>query len=210
LTRCVRELGFRGALVNGFSQLGDAAIYYDAPSYLPFWQTVESLGVPFYLHARDPLRGRMSGYEGHPWLEGPAWAFGVETAIHALRLMGSGLFDRHPRLQIILGHLGECLPYAIWRLDQRLKRAPHGIPAQKTMAEYLASNFFLTTSGNFRTQTLLDAMLEVGADRILFSVDYPFQDMQRAAAWLDTACISERDRAKIGRLNAVESFNLAV
>jgi 2,3-dihydroxybenzoate decarboxylase len=208
LTRCVRELGFCGALVNGFSQLGESAIYYDGPSYLPFWQTVESLAVPFYLHARDPLSAHRREYKGHPWLEGPAWAFGVETAIHALRLMASGLFDRYPRLQIILGHLGECLPYGIWRLDQRLKKAPRGIPARKTMAEYLASNFYLTTSGNFRTQTLLDAILEVGCDRILFAVDYPFQDMQRATSWLDTACISEPDRTKIGGSTAMNLFKL--
>ena len=209
LTRCVRELGFRGALVNGFSQLGQAAVYYDGPPYDSFWQTVERLEVPFYLHARDPLPGRTQDYEGHPWFEGPAWAFGVETAIHALRLMGSGLFDRCPRLRIILGHLGEGLPSGIWRLDQRLKKAPRGIPARRTMAEYLGSNFFLTTSGNFHTPTLLNAMLEVGADRILFSIDYPFQDMGRAAAWLATAGISERDRAKIGRSNAMHLLKLA-
>jgi 2,3-dihydroxybenzoate decarboxylase len=202
LTRCIRELGFVGALVNGFSQAGTAALYYDDPCYLPFWATVQELDVPFYLHPRDPLPNRTRDYEGHPWFEGPAWAFGVEAAMHALRLMGSGLFDRYPRLQIILGHLGEGLPYSIWRLDQRIKKAPRGIPAKKTMAEYLSANFYLTTAGNFRTQTLLGAMLEVGSDRILFSIDYPFQDMARAANWLDGVGVSEHDRSKIAALNA--------
>jgi 2,3-dihydroxybenzoate decarboxylase len=128
--------------------------------------------------------------------------------MHALRLMGSGLFDRYPRLQIILGHLGEGLPYSVWRLDQRLKKAPRGIPAQKTIAEYLGSNFYLTTAGNFRTQTLINAILEVGSDRILFSIDYPFQDMGKAAIWLENASISENDRIKIGCLNAVNLLKL--
>jgi predicted TIM-barrel fold metal-dependent hydrolase len=111
LERCVKELGFRGALVNGFSQLeGDKTLYYDLPQYRSFWATVEKLDVPFYLHPRNPLPRDAHVYEGHPWLLGPVWAFGQETAVHALRLMGSGLFDAHPRLSIILGHLGENLP----------------------------------------------------------------------------------------------------
>jgi len=108
LERCVKELGFRGALVNGFSQVGDAqtVAYYDMPQYRPFWATVERLGAPFYLHPRNPLPRDAKIYDGHPWLLGPIWAFGQETAVHALRLMGSGLFDAHPNIQIILGHMG--------------------------------------------------------------------------------------------------------
>ena len=119
LERCVKELGFRGALVNGFSQVNDAdtPVYYDLPQYRPFWATVERLDVPFYLHPRNPLPRDARIYEGHPWLLGPIWAFGQETAVHALRLMASGLFDAYPRLQIILGHMGENLPFGIWRVD---------------------------------------------------------------------------------------------
>jgi len=208
LRRCVKELGFVGALVNGFSELGDCVLYYDDARYLPFWAEAQALDVPFYLHPRDPLPERTRDYEGHPWFEGPAWAFGVETAMHALRLMGSGLFDRYPSLQIILGHLGEGLPYSVWRLDQRIKKAPRGIPAKKPMAEYLTSNFYLTTAGNFRMQTLLNAMLEVGSDRILFSVDYPFQDIGWGVAWLDSASISDGDRRKIAGLNAAKLLKL--
>jgi 2,3-dihydroxybenzoate decarboxylase len=209
LTRAVRELGMRGALVNGFSQIGseDSAVYYDLPQYLGFWETVEKLNAPFYLHPREPLASREQHYEGHPWFLGSAWAFGVETAIHALRLMGSGLFDRYPALTIILGHLGEGLPYNIWRVDHRLSKTPRGITAKKTMTEYLRSNFYLTTSGNFRTQTLMAAMSEVGADRILFSVDYPFEEIGEAAEWFDRAEISEIDREKIGRTNAATLFS---
>lgn len=210
LERCVKDLGFRGALVNGFSQLGDATLYYDLPRYLPFWDVVERLDVPFYLHPRNPLPAHAGIYDGHPWLLGPTWAFGQETAVHALRLMGSGLFDRHPRLTIVLGHLGEGLPYSMWRVDHangwiggRRDRA-----ALRPIADYLASNFYLTTSGNFRTQTLINAILEIGADRILFSTDWPFEDVGDAARWFDTTSISEGDRRKIGRTNAVTLFKL--
>ena len=98
LTRAVSDLGFKGALVNGFSQIGhDRVVYYDDPAYEAFWGAVEALGVPFYLHPRDPLPAREPIYDAHPWLRGPAWAFAAETAMHALRLITSGLFDRHPR-----------------------------------------------------------------------------------------------------------------
>jgi predicted TIM-barrel fold metal-dependent hydrolase len=209
-TRCVKQLGFCGALVNGFSQLGheDSAVYYDLPQYWPFWATVEQLGVPFYLHPRDPLPSRCQHYEGHPWFVGPVWAFAVETSIHALRLMASGLFDRYPKLQIILGHLGEGLPYNIWRADHRLSKDSRGMPAQKKLADYLRNNFYLTTSGNFRTQTLIDAILEVGSDRILFSADYPFEEIGEACQWFDHCSISETDREKIGAANARTLFGL--
>ncbi len=210
LTRCVTRLGFKGALVNGFSQVGSPGhvVYYDDPSYLPFWATVEELGVPFYLHPRDPLPAREPIYDGHPWLLGPVWAFGVETATHALRLMASGLLDRFPRLTIILGHLGEGLPYNIWRVDHRLAKSSRGMRARRTMREYLRANFYLTTSGNFHTPTLVDALAEMGSDRVLFSVDYPFESTVDAATWFDHAEIPEADRAKIGRQNAVALFKL--
>lgn len=210
LTRAVRELGFKGALVNGFSQVDapDRVAYYDDPAYASFWGQVEQLDVPFYLHPREPLLGREPIYEGHPWLLGPAWAFAAETAVHALRLMASGLFDRHPRLTLLLGHLGEGLPYNVWRIDHRIAKMPRGIPARRTMADYLRSNVFLTTSGHFRTPALLDAIAELGADRILFSVDYPFEDTRDGAAWFDSAEIAESDRLTIGRLNAARLFKI--
>jgi gamma-resorcylate decarboxylase len=212
LERCVSELGFKGALVNGFSEIAgtEGPVYYDLPRYWDFWAAVESLDVPFYLHPRNPLPADARIYEGHPWLLGPTWAFGQETAVHALRLMASGLFDKHPRLKIILGHMGEGLPYSMWRVDNRnawMNLKPR-YPARKRLAEYFQANFYLTTSGNFRTQTLIDAILEVGADRILFSTDWPFENIDHAAVWFDAASISELDRLKIGRLNAQKLFKL--
>ena len=212
LQRCVKDLGFKGGLVNGFSQIGDPnnAVYYDLPQYRPFWGVVESLDVPFYLHPRNPLPSMAQIYEGHAWLLGPTWAFGQETAVHALRLMGSGLFDTHPRLTIILGHMGEGLPFSLWRIDNRnaWTEAPPRYPAKRKIAEYFQENFYLTTSGNFHLPALVDAMLEIGADRILFSTDWPFENIDHAADWFDSAAISEADRLKIGRLNAFKLFKL--
>jgi len=212
LERCVKELGFRGALVNGFSQVGDpdTAAYYDLPQYRPFWATVERLDVPFYLHPRNPLPRDAKIYEGHSWLLGPVWAFGQETAVHALRLMGSGLFDAHPRLSIVLGHLGENLPYALWRVDHANGwiESRNDYPAKKTMRDYFTGNFYITTSGNFNTAALLEAMLTLGADRIMFSVDWPFENVDHGTDWFDTCPISESDRIKIGRGNARRLFKL--
>ena len=211
--RCIRELGFRGALVNGFSQIGDpgAMVYLDHQQYRPFWAALAALDVPFYLHPRNPLPSASQIYAGHPWLMGPAWAFGQETAVHALRLMGSGLFDEHPRLQIVLGHMGEGLPYSLWRIDNHnaWAGAKPAYPAKKRIAEYFRANFHLTTSGNFHTPTLIAAMAEIGADRILFSTDWPFENIDHAALWFDAAPIGEADRANIGRTNAVKLFKLA-
>ena len=212
LQRCVKQLGFKGALVNGFSQVGsaDTAVYYDLPQYRPFWRAVESLDVPFYLHPRNPLPGSIPGYQGHDWLLGPNWAFHAETAVHALRLIGSGLFDDCPRLQIILGHLGEGLSFYLWRIDGRntWMKAAHKYAAKKWVADYFRANFHVTTSGHFSTPALINAMTEIGADRVMFSVDYPFEDFSDAAGWFDKAEISEADRRKIGRTNAMKLFKL--
>jgi gamma-resorcylate decarboxylase len=212
LIRCVKDLGFVGALVNGFSQVGkpDSALYYDLPQYRPFWRTVAALGVPFYLHPRNPLPGDVRAYEGHNWLLGPNWAFHAETAVHALRLIGSGLFDEFPNLQIILGHLGEGIPAYLWRIDHRndWMKAPHKYAAKKRVADYFRSNFVLTTSGNFSTSALAQSVAEIGVERVLWSADYPFEDISDAANWFDTAPMGEDDRRKIGRDNALKLFKL--
>ncbi|TPG45758.1 amidohydrolase [Roseomonas nepalensis] len=212
LARCVEELGFVGALVNGFSETAGraGAVYYDLPEYRPFWAETARLGVPFYLHPRNPLPQDAAIYAGHPWLMGPTWAFGQETAVHALRLMASGLFDEHPSLRIILGHMGEGLPYSIWRVDNRngWVKAPKAFPAKRELGDYFRENFYITTSGNFRTQTLVDAILEIGSDHILFSADWPFENIDHAATWFDACTISELDRRKIGRTNASTLFGL--
>jgi predicted TIM-barrel fold metal-dependent hydrolase len=210
LTRCITELKFCGALVNGWSQIGtpDSAVFYDLPQYRDFWATVQQLDVPLYLHPRS-ASPHQPAYEGHPWMTGSVWGFTAEGAIHALRLMGSGLFDDYPKLKIILGHLGEVLPCSIWRIDNRVSRTLGAKPkAKRPISHYLRENFYITTSGNFCTQTLTEVIMEVGSDRILYSVDYPFEDTAIAAEWFDHAAISEVDRLKIGRGNAARLFRI--
>jgi predicted TIM-barrel fold metal-dependent hydrolase len=211
LQRAVGELGMKGALVNGFSSSEEpdsgGARYYDEDAYIPFWEQLEELGVPIYLHPRNPLETERRIYRGREELLGPTWAFTVETATHALRLITSGLFDRCPNLTIVLGHMGELLPFAIQRLEQRLSRVDGG-GLRRSPSECLRENFYLTTSGNFHTQSLIGAILEVGADRLLFAVDYPFEESSEAAAWFDQVPIGERNRRIIGRENAIRVFNL--
>ena len=212
LTRCIKELGMVGALVNGFSQIGspDNVTYYDLPQYRPFWRVIEALDVPFYLHPRNPLPSWTKQYDGHSWLLGPNWAFSAETAVHALRLIGSGLFDECPRLKMVLGHLGEGIPVQLWRIDNRngWMKAPHKYAAKKGVADYFHKHFHFTTSGNFHTPSLVNAMTEMGAERVMFSVDWPFEDVGEGAQWFDTAAISEADRVKVGRANAIKLFRL--
>lgn len=210
LTRCVKELGFSGALVNGFSQVGeaDSAVYYDLPQYRAFWATVQDLDVPFYLHPRAPLPSRREAYEGHPWMVGSAWGFAAETSIHALRLMGSGLFDEYPRLKIILGHLGEGIPFNIWRVDHRVQLNSAKPKAKLPIGQYLRENFYITTSGNFDSETLTDVISKVGSDHVMYSADYPFEDMVEAKSWFGGAPLSQSDRAKIARGNAEKLFRL--
>lgn len=209
LHRAIKDLGFKGVLVNGFTQVDvqDSIVYYDLPQYRPFWAEVEKLDVPFYLHPRCPADSQQKAYEGHPWLLGSAWGFSVENAIHTLRLMGSGLFDEYPKLTMILGHLGEMLPANIWRTSHRISKEP-GPMAKETFSYYLHNNFYVTTSGNFRMAPLLNAIMELGSDRIMFSSDYPFEQVSHAANWFDAIEICESERKKMGRLNAKKLFKL--
>jgi gamma-resorcylate decarboxylase len=200
--RGVRELGFRGVLVNGYRDMpAGSGAYYDGPEYIPFWERFAELEVPFYLHPRNPLAANAGIYSGREELLGPSWAFAVETGTHALRLITSGLFDRLPDLQIILGHLGEQLPFAMARLEQRISHNPK-VELKRSPRRVFRENFHITTSGNYHTASLLGAMLELGADRVMFSTDYPFERMRDAAEWFDAPAISEADRLKIGRTNA--------
>lgn len=212
LTRCVKELGMVGALVNGFSQIGtpDNVTYYDLPQYRSFWRTVEALDVPFYLHPRNPLPSWTRFYEGHNWMLGPNWAFAAETAVHTLRLIGSGLFDECPKLKMVLGHIGEGIPVYLWRIDNRngWMKAPHKYPAKHGVAHYFRKHFYVTTSGNFDTTALVNAMAVLGDDRVMFSVDWPFEDVGEGAEWFDKADISEAERVKVGRSNAIDLFKL--
>jgi predicted TIM-barrel fold metal-dependent hydrolase len=206
--RCVRELGFVGALVNGYSDMPDGgAAYYDAPEYLPFWERFAQLSVPFYLHPRNPLPGNAGIYAGREELLGPSWAYAVETGTHALRLITSGLFDRLPDLQIILGHLGEQLPFAMARLDQRIAHIPK-VRLERSPRQVFRENFWITTSGNYHTPSLLGTILELGSQRVMFSADYPFERMADATEWFDALELSPADKVRIARANAAGLLGL--
>jgi gamma-resorcylate decarboxylase len=213
LRRSVTELGAKGALVNGYTNIGDTetARYLDEPENEPFWEEVAELEVPVYLHPREPLPTQLRIYEGYSSLVGSAWAFGHETSTHAVRLMLSGLFDRYPGVQVVLGHLGEGLPFTLPRLEHRLRMQRHGAglgSAKEPVSHYFNRNFLITTSGHFHTRTLECAINEIGSDRVMFSVDYPYETMQEAAGWFDASLLCHNDRVKIGRSNAARVFGI--
>jgi gamma-resorcylate decarboxylase len=212
LRRAVGELGAVGALINGYTNVGDASTgrYLDDDAYEPMWAAAEELDVPVYLHPREPLPAQQKIYEGYESLVGSAWGFAHETATHAVRLILSGLFDRHPGVQVILGHLAEGLPFLLPRLEHRLAKQKDGAglgTATRTVSEYFSANFYATTSGHFHTRTLFNTIAELGVDRVLFSADYPYETMEEAAAWFDSSLLCRNDAQKIGRDNARRLFS---
>lgn len=211
LERCVKDMGFKGAMVNGFTQRDDpdAAIYYDIPEYREFWQTVADLDVPFYLHPRMQLPSQSKNMMDHPWLRSSPWGFTVETGTHALRLCGSGLFEDVKNLKLIIGHLGEFIPYNLWRMDARMEFSPRGYRGKRPLGDYFREHFYVTTSGNFHDSTLRCCLEELGKDRIFFCSDYPFERMEDASSWFDnTQVVTDEERIQIGRKNALELFDI--
>ena len=204
LERSVKQLGLCGALINGHTN-GE---YLDEEKFWPVWERAEDLGVPIYLH---PANAYDSPHclEGHPSLAGPVWAWGIETATHALRLVFGGVFDRFPKSTLILGHMGEMLPFVLWRLDSRYKIMNHGSKTiQKLPSQYIRDNIMITTSGACDVPALLCSLLSIGADRIMFSIDYPYESTEVSVNFIETAPISEPDRAKICHLNAQRVLGL--
>ncbi len=211
LKRCVNELGFKGALVNGFTQrdVADSAFYYDIPGYRDFWQVVSDLDVPFYLHPRMQIPERCEIYDGHPWLKSSPWGFAVETSTHALRLCGSGLFDDFPNLRIIVGHQGEGIPFGLWRMDARMRFSPRGYCGKRPLGDYFREHFHVTTSGNYNDAAFRCTIDTLGTEQLYFCSDYPFERMEDASEWFDnTDVITEEQRQQIGRANAIKLFGL--
>ena len=208
LERCVRTLGFKGALVNGTS----AGLFLDDPRFTPFWEAAHSLGVPVYLHPAPPPEPVQQAYfSGLPdnlafFLSTAAWGWHVETGLHVLRLIVSGLFDRYPGLQLIIGHMGENLPFSLARADTILARSRASL--QRRVADYAHGHLHLTTSGYFTLPPLLCALQVFGADRILFSVDYPYSTNAQGRAFLDALPLSPADQHKIAHANAERLLNL--
>jgi len=203
LERTVREYGFKGALINGHT-LGR---YYEGREFDVFWERAEALGVPVYLH---PTRFSQvpALLDGMPVLQGAAWGWGVETAGHALRLLFGGVFDRFPKLILLLGHMGEFLPYQRWRMDSRFAAYPMGVTLKRKPSEYIGSNILITTSGVCSAPSLLGAIGEIGPEAVLFSVDYPYESTAEACKFIEDAPLDDRTRALVCSENARRIFKL--
>lgn len=203
LERCVSELGFVGSMVNGHTN----GVYLDDPRYDPFWERMQALDAPLYLHPTDSF---VLPYvlEGAPELVKPTWEWNFETSSHFLRLLFSGVFDRFPRLKIILGHMGETIPYHLWRFDSRAALIVGKRPLKEVPSFYLKRNMFVTTSGQFDDVPLVAALSALGADKVLFSIDYPYEDSATAGRFLDAAPLDETTRAKVARGNAIAVMNM--
>jgi predicted TIM-barrel fold metal-dependent hydrolase len=199
LERAVK-LGFKGAMIHGLAN----GVFLDDKRFWPIFARAEALDVPIYLHPSVPLPAVMDAYykdyaKDFPMVIRAAWGFTVETATQALRLVLSGVFEKHPKLKIILGHLGETLPFFVWRIDMALNR-----PGQKQVSfrDAFCGNFYITTSGNFSNPALLCCVMEMGIDRILFAVDWPFVANTPATQWVDTIPLCDEDKVKILSGNA--------
>ena len=199
LERCVRELGFVGGMLNGHYR----GSFLDDPRYLPIFERAEALDIPLYLHPTMPHPGLVKSYfAGYEELQMPAWGFAVDTSCHFLRLVLSGLFDRFPRLQIILGHLGENLPFGLDRLEVHTALACKHRGLKKTVKQYFHDNVWITTSGNFSTPALLCSIMVLGIDKIIFSVDWPYKSNADGASWLKGLPLSRSDLEKLAHGNA--------
>ena len=207
---CVKELGFVGALINGYTMKNDKnnIEYLDEKQNFPFWQKLVELNVPLYLHPRDPAPNQQRGYEGYEGLLGSAWGFGAETALHALRLLCSGLFDELPEAKLIMGHLGEGLPFGLLRVQHRLNNQKPCGAHKKPLTEYFEKNVYVTTSGHFNTQAFLNTLMECDASHVMFSSDTPYESLDEAALWFDNTPLSYADREQIGRQNAINLLGL--
>ncbi|HEY3426946.1 MAG TPA: amidohydrolase family protein [Negativicutes bacterium] len=177
--------------------------YLDEPQNFCFWRKLAELDVPLYLHPRDPAPSQQRTYEGYPGLLGSAWGFGAETALHAIRILCSGIFDELPTVKLILGHLGEGLPFGIPRLQHRLNNQKQCGAHQKPLTDYFENNVWITTSGHFHTRAFWDTLLECDNNKVMFSSDTPYESLDEAATWFDNVPLSYKDRIKIGRQNAI-------
>ena len=199
--RAVRVLGMKGAIIFGQTD----GRYLDDDRFAPFWERAEALDAPIYLHAADAAV-MPATYAGRPELDGATWSWTAETAAHTLRIIFGGVFDRFPKTKLLLGHMGETLPYLLWRLDKRAQAFAQGDAIKPS--EVFRRNIAITTAGTFSDEPLDCALKALGEDSVLFSVDHPFEDMNEASAWLDAAPISEAVRQKVSSGNAKRILKL--
>lgn len=203
LERAVKDLGFRGFLANGPTD----GRFLDDPMFAPILARAEALDVPIYIHPGIPSEAvRGAHFDGLPGnfsfqLAVSSWGWHMETAVHVLRLVLSGALDRHPRLQIVIGHMGEAIPFMLDRIDETTAADAKRF-LRRSVRQTLLDQVWITTSGFFTTVPFMAALMTFGADRIMFSVDYPFASNARARAFLDSLPVSPSDREKIAHGNA--------
>jgi 2,3-dihydroxybenzoate decarboxylase len=198
LERCVTKLGFHGAMLHGLAN----GVFLDDQRFWPIYERAEKLDVPVYFHPAAPQQAVVDTYykdyvKVAPAILSAGWGFTVEAATTALRLVLSGVFEKHPNLKCVLGHLGEGIPFLIARMDEALSRG-----SKVQFRETFSRNFSVTTSGFFSNPALLCTMQELGIDRILFSIDWPFVKNTTATEWLKTVPLCAEDKAKLMSGNA--------
>lgn len=211
LERAITSLGLNGLLINSYTD----DEYLDRPKFDPILAAAARLKAPLYIHPRTPSPSMVEPYSAHG-LIGALWGFAADTGLHAMRLIMSGVFDRHPDLTVVLGHMGEGIPYWFWRIDNMYHKyndlgAAEAIgikPLKRLPSEYFKSNIYLTTSGMNSHANLDFAIKLLGADRIMFAIDYPYESSEQSVRFLETAPISEDDRAKIAHRNAERVFGI--
>jgi predicted TIM-barrel fold metal-dependent hydrolase len=196
LERAVTKLGFKGAMVHGLTN----GAFLDEKRFWPIFERAQALDVPVYMHPAVPHQAVIDAYykdyaKDFPGLLTAGWGFGVETATQGIRLVLSGVFEAYPKLKIVLGHLGEGLPFSLWRINQALSRAGN---RAMSFRDIFCEHFWITTSGNFSNPALLCCIQEMGVDRILFSVDWPFVANTPGVKWMtDEVPLCQEDKAKI-------------
>ncbi len=205
LRRAVNNLHLNGALVNDHT-LGR---YLDDRSYDVVWDQLQELNVPLYLHPNNAAADDWHVLTGRPELDGPTFSWNAATAGHALRLIYGGVFERFPRARVILGHMGEFLPFWFARLDAAHQRMDPLENLTKLPSQYLTDNFAIATSGVNSHPALQAAIQAVGIDNVLFAVDYPFESTDDAVRFLDTASLASRDRARVAHRNAERLLHIA-
>ncbi|MFC1862696.1 amidohydrolase family protein [Thermodesulfobacteriota bacterium] len=211
LERAVNELGLKGAMINGNIQ-GE---FLDDPKYWVIFEMAEKLDVPIYIHPKMPPADMIKPYLAYPGLAAALSGFAAEASLHAIRLICSGVFDKHPDLKIILGHLGEAIPFWLWRLDSRLEEEK-GDPAsaeiyrhlKKNPSQYFKDNFFVTTSGMFWEPVVKFTCSVLGLDKVLFAADYPYESSKKAVDFIDTMSMNDGDKAQICYKNAEKLLKL--
>lgn len=203
LERAMSELKFHGAMINGHSN----GQYLDHPSLAPFWERAEALGALIYLHPADPVTPAPV-LDGHKGLRRATWEWTFETGSHALRLVFGGVFDRFPRAKLALGHLGETLPFLLWRFDSRAGPDFYAVKLAKLPSQYVKENIVVATSGMCSADPLACTLSALGQDRVMFAADYPFESLAEAAHFIDAAPIGEDVRNDICFNNAARIMKL--